>query len=96
MRSCTHVTTKSRVPPSVCHVEQRPRLITPNVGVMPVSHQANLARVKVIMRELDEMCMAAAKLRRRIQRDMRATRAREEIGFRDDQAVTRARDRKKA
>jgi hypothetical protein len=32
------------------------------------------------MREFDEMCMAAAKLRRRIQRDMRATRAREEIG----------------
>ena len=57
---------------------------------------ANLARVEVIMREFDEMCMAAAELRRRIQRDMRATHAREEIGFLDDQAVTRAREREKA
>jgi hypothetical protein len=40
--------------------------------------------------------MAAAKLRRRIQREMRATRAREQIGFRDDQAVTRACEREKA
>jgi hypothetical protein len=60
---------------------------------MPLSQRANLARVKVIMRELDEMCVAAAKLRRRIQRDMRATKAREELGFRDDQAVTTARTR---
>lgn len=63
---------------------------------MPASQKANLARVKVIVREFDEVCIAAAKLRRRIQRDMHATRAREEIGFRDDQAVTGARKREKA
>jgi ParB-like chromosome segregation protein Spo0J len=63
---------------------------------MPASQRANLARVKVIIREVDEMCMAAAKLRRRIQRDMRAIKAREELGFRDDQAVTDARKPQKA
>jgi hypothetical protein len=63
---------------------------------MPASQRANLARVKVIIQEVDQMCMAAAKLRRRIQRDMRAIKAREEIGFRDDQAVTEARKLQKA
>ena len=45
-------------PPSVCRVQLRPRLITANVVLMPVSQQANLARVKVIMREFDELTCA--------------------------------------
>jgi hypothetical protein len=80
------------VTPLLCCLEQRPGELPSNVGPMPLSQRANLARVKAITRELDEMCMAAARLRRRIQRDMRAARARDEIGFRDDRAVTAARE----
>ena len=61
---------------------------------MPASQRANLVRVAEIIRKLDETCMAAAKLRRRIQRDMRAIRARDQLTFADDPGATAARVRK--
>lgn len=60
---------------------------------MLASHRATIARVEDLMRRLDEMCLASAKLRRQIQREMRASRAREQLGFADDTDVTRCRTR---
>ena len=57
------------------------------------SHLARLALVEGIIRQFDDMCLTAAESRRRIEGDMRAARAREEL-VTDSPAVTRTGTRK--
>jgi len=49
---------------------------------------ARMALVETVIRQFDDMCLTAADSRRRIERDMRAARAREEL-VTDSPAVTR-------
>jgi len=57
------------------------------------SHLARIKLVEGVIRQFDDMCLTAAQTRRRIERDMRAARAREEL-VTDSPAVTRTGTRK--
>jgi hypothetical protein len=65
--------------------------MTTTARALRKSHVAHIALVKGVIRQFDDMCLAAADSRRRIQGNMRAARAREALAT-DSPAVTRTRN----